>query len=109
MIAIIGSNELENPEDIEAAILPNGRVLIPAAQEEQDRTVLENILKTYRGSEQQLSGDEAISTSSIMEQFAMRSNNGYATKSLVWLFEDGGAGYPPTSKAKELIKAAGLK
>ena len=28
MIAIIGRNELKNPEDIESAILPNGRVLI---------------------------------------------------------------------------------
>ena len=112
MIAIIGKNNLEKSEDIQGAILPNGRVLINTEvlgeDSEEQRAGLEGLLKDYR-ERANLAGDETVSTSSIMEKFAMRSNNGYAEDSLVWLFEDGGfEGYKPISEAKDLIKEAGL-
>ena len=109
MIAIIGTNKLENPEDIESAILPNGRVLIAKDADEFRRTGLESLLDNYR-EDAKRDGDEKVSTASILEQFAHRSNNGYAEKSNVWLFEDGGfEGYKPISEARELIKEAGLR
>ena len=113
MIAIIGRNNLEKPEDIQSAILPNGRVLVNekvlGERSEGEREGLEGVLKNYRESANR-AGDETVSTSSIMEKFAMRSNNGYAEDSNVWLFEDGGfEGYKPISEARELIKEAGLK
>ena len=48
MIAIIGTNELKSPEDIESAILPNGRVLIAKDADEFRRTGLESLLDNYR-------------------------------------------------------------
>ena len=48
MIAIIGTNDLKSPEDIESAILPNGRVLIAKDAEERVRLGLENVLDNYR-------------------------------------------------------------
>ena len=113
MIAIIGRNNLEKPEDILAAILPNGRVLVNekvlGERSEEERAGLEGVLKNYRDNTK-VAGDETVSTSSIMEKFAMRSNNGYAEDSNVWLFEDGGfEGYKPISEARELIKEAGLR
>ena len=112
MIAIIGKNNLEKPEDISAAILPNGKVLVNTEvlgeRSEGEREGLEGVLKNYRESANR-AGDETVSNSSIMEKFAMRSNNGYAKHSNVWLFEDGGfEGYKPISEARELIKEAGL-
>ena len=109
MIAIIGRNELKNPEDIESAILPNGRVLIAKDAEEHVRLGLENVLDNYR-EDAKRGGDEKVSTASILEKFAHRSNNGFATSSDVWLFDDGGfEGYRPISEARELIKEAGLR
>ena len=109
MIGIIGTNELESPEAIEAAILPNGRILIAKAADESERLGLESLLDNYR-EDAKIGGDETVSTSSILEQFAHRSNNGYAEKSNVWLFDDGGfEGYKPISDAREIIKKAGLR
>ena len=109
MIAIIGTNKLENPEDIESAILPNGRVLIAKDADEDERVALESVLGNYRDDAKR-GGDEKVSTASILEKFAHRSNNGYAERSNVWLFEDGGfEGYKPISEARELSKDAGLR
>jgi len=113
MIAIIGENNLENPTDIEAAILPNGRVLVNTEvlgeSSEKQREGMEEVIETYREMARGR-GDQTVSTADILEKFAHRSNNGYATTHNVWLFEDGGfEGYEPISKARELIKEAGLK
>ena len=109
MIAIIGTYELETPEDINSAILPNGRVLIAKDADENERLGLENVLDNYR-KDAKNDGDETVSTSSILEMFAHRSNNGYATTYNVWLFDDGGfEGYKPISEAREIIKKAGLR
>lgn len=108
MIAIIGSNDLETPDDINLAVLPNGRVLISKNADENERVGLENVLDNYRKDAKQ-AGDETISTADILEMFAHRSNNGYADTYNVWLFDDDGGFYESVAKARELIKSAGLK
>ena len=76
---------------------------------EQERAGLEGVLKNFRDDAQR-EGDEKVSTASILEMFAHRSNNGYATTYNVWLFDDGGfEGYKPISEAREIIKKAGLR
>ena len=62
MIAIIGTNELKSPEDIESAILPNGRVLIAKDADEFRRTGLESLLDNYRSQNRGGKGKTGMST-----------------------------------------------